>query len=123
MFKKSILAAALLAASTTFAFAADGDVGGTYKVAGTNLDGTKYSGTAKITITSGTTCNIEWKTGDTSSTGICMRNDDAFSAAYVMKDGTVGLIIYKMNNDRSMEGIWTVSGQDGSGTEVLTMEK
>lgn len=124
MFKKSILAAALLAASTTFALAADGDVGGKYKVEGTNFDGSKYSGEANISITSGTTCNIEWKTGaDSASSGICMRNDDAFSAAYVMKDGSVGLIIYKMKDDHTMEGIWTLSGKEGSGTEKLTMEK
>ncbi|MBG1232873.1 hypothetical protein F8B91_11060 [Aestuariivirga litoralis] len=118
---KSVLAAAVLIAAPSFALAADGDVGGKYKVEGTNFDGSKYSGDAEITITSGTTCNIEWHTGaDANSTGICMRNDNAFSAAYVMKDGSVGLIIYKMNDDRSMDGIWTLSGKNGSGTEVLT---
>jgi hypothetical protein len=124
MIKKFAIAAVALAAMSVTAFAADGDVGGKYKVVGTNFDGSKYSGEAEITITSGTTCNIEWHTGsDSSSTGICMRNDDAFSAAYVMKDGAVGLIIYKMNKDHSMDGIWTLSGKDGSGTEVLTPEK
>ena len=122
MFLKTILVASALAASATLALA-DGDVGGKYKVEGTNFDGSKYSGEAEVTITSGTTCNIEWNTGGVTSSGICMRNDDAFSAAYVMKDGAVGLIIYKMKDDHSMEGIWTLSGKDGSGTEVLTMEK
>ena len=52
-----------------------------------------------------------------------MRNDNAFSAAYKMSDGAVGLIIYKMDDDGSMEGIWTLTGKDGTGTEVLTPEK
>ena len=49
-----------------------------------------------------------------------MRNDDSFAAAYKMKDGAVGLIIYKMDKDGTMDGIWTLSGKDGAGTEVLT---
>jgi hypothetical protein len=102
---------------------AGGDIGGTYKVAGTNFDGSKYSGDAKITITSETTCTIEWHTGpNSSSVGICMRNDDSFAAAYKMKDGSVGLIIYKMDKDGSMDGIWTLTGMNGAGTEVLTPE-
>jgi hypothetical protein len=114
------LAAAALFGGTPLALAAS-DVGGSYQVNGTNFDGSKYKGTAKITITSKTTCNIEWKTGGgSSSVGICMRNDDSFSAAYKMKDGAVGLIIYKMLDDGTMEGVWTLSGMDGAGTEVLT---
>ena len=56
-----------LAAVAVFAFTslaqAAGDIGGKYKVEGTNFDGSKYSGDAKITITSETTCTIEWQTG------------------------------------------------------------
>jgi len=118
-FKVTLVAAAVVA-FTTLAHAA-GDIGGKYKVEGTNFDGSKYSGDAKITITSETTCTIEWQTGqDSSSVGICMRNDDSFAAAYKMKDGAVGLIIYKMDKDGTMEGIWTLTGKDGAGTEVLT---
>jgi major membrane immunogen (membrane-anchored lipoprotein) len=103
---------------------AGGDIGGKYKVQGTNFDGTKYSGEATITITSETTCAIEWQTGaDSSSEGICMRNDDSFAAAYKMKDGSVGLIIYKMAKNGTMDGVWTLTGKDGAGTEVLTPEK
>ena len=118
-FKTAFIVAALMGAAPLAQAA--GDVGGTYKVDGTNFDGSKYRGTATITITSKTTCNIEWQTGGgSSSVGICMRNEDAFSAAYKMSDGAVGLIIYQMNDDGSMEGLWTLSGKDGVGTEVLT---
>ena len=80
---KKILGALLL----TMAFAAPAsavDFGGKYKVEGTNINGTKYGGEATITVTSETTCEIKWVTGDTTSEGICMRNDDSFAAGYMM---------------------------------------
>jgi hypothetical protein len=99
--------------------AAAQEIGGLYDVQGTNFNGSPYSGQAKITITSNTTCEIEWITGGTSSKGFCMRNSDAFSAAYIMgKD--IGLIIYKAKPDGSLEGVWTIRGQNGAGTETLT---
>ena len=42
------------------------DIGGTYTVSGTNHDGSTYEGTAEITLTSDTTCEIVWETGTTS---------------------------------------------------------
>ena len=119
-FTAAILLGLTIGATSAFSAVA---VGGKYKVAGTNFDGSNYSGDAEITITSETTCAIEWHTGQNSaSIGICMRNDDSFAAAYKMKDGSVGLIIYKMDDDGTMDGIWTLSGQNGAGTEVLTPE-
>ncbi len=112
-----ILAAALALATTCLASAQD--VGGLYDVAGTNIDGSAYTGTAEITLLSETTCAISWTTGETTSDGICMRNGIAFSAAHVQGD-TLGLLIYEIHDDGSMEGIWTVSGVDGVGTETLT---
>lgn len=95
------------------------DVGGSYSVEGTNINGSPYTGTAEITLLSETTCSIEWTTGPTTSTGICMRNGNAFSAGYVLGEA-IGLLIYEIMQDGSMQGIWTVAGQDGTGTEILT---
>ena len=115
--KRLALAAFLLAAGTVSAFAQN--IGGDYTVFGTNFDGSHYKGTATITIKTNTTCEIEWKTGDSTSSGICMRNDDSFAAAYQLgKD--VGLIIYKMHDNGVLDGLWTIAGEDGNGTEVLT---
>ena len=100
-------------------FAAAQDVGGSYAVEGTNINGSPYTGTAENTLLSETTCAIEWTTGSTTSSGICMRNGNAFSAGYVLGDA-VGLLVYEIMEDGSMEGIWTVAGQDGTGTETLT---
>jgi len=93
-------------------------IGGRYRVQGTNFDGSPYGGEAEITLTSGTTCQIVWITESTSSSGICMRNDNSFAAGYVMED-KVGLVIYKLMPDGSLNGLWTISGQEGNGTEVL----
>ena len=118
--KKLIFAAAfgLLAAQS----AAAQSIGGKYNVEGTNLDGSQYKGTAEITLTSDTTCVIEWVTGNTTSQGICSRNDNAFAAAYVLGDA-FGLVVYKVLDDGSLDGLWTVAGQDGNGTEKLKPAK
>jgi len=107
--------ALVLAAAPGFAQ----DIGGDYNVEGTNINGSLYKGTAKIVLTSETTCEIYWTTGSTTSQGICMRNGPAFSAGYVMGDA-IGLVIYQVMDDGSMQGLWTVAGQPGSGTETLT---
>jgi hypothetical protein len=94
-------------------------IGGSYTVEGTNLDGSPYNGTAEITLISSTTCVIEWKTGSTTSQGICSRNDSAFAAAYVMGD-VFGLVVYKVLEDGSLDGLWTIAGKEGNGAEKLT---
>lgn len=104
------------------AAAAAQDIGGLYNVNGTNFDGSPYKGKAMIRITSNTTCEITWKTGSTSSSGFCMRNDDAFAAGYVM-GSDIGLIIYKAAPDGTLRGLWTIAGRNGAGTEILTPAK
>jgi hypothetical protein len=98
--------------------AAAQEIGGKYTVQGSNLNGSTYSGEAVITLTSETTCQIVWKTGATEANGICMRNDNSFAAGYVLEDA-VGLVIYKVLPDGTLNGLWTVAGEGGSGTEVL----
>lgn len=114
---------ALMLVAALPAMAAAQDIGGLYSVKGTNLDGSPYGGKAEIKITSNTTCEIHWITGPTTSSGLCMRNDDAFAAGYVMDDKSIGLIIYKASPDGTLKGVWTIAGQNGAGTEVLTPVK
>nr|WP_245429017.1 hypothetical protein [Mesorhizobium sp. WSM3860] len=47
-----------------------------------------------------------------------MRNDNAFSAGYVM-GREIGLVVYKVEKDGSLHGLWTIA-QNGNGTETLT---
>ena len=92
---------------------------GTYTVEGTNLNGIPYVGTYEVTLKSDTTCQITWKTGATESWGHCMKVGDYVSAGYIMGDA-IGIIMYLVNEDGTLDGYWTISGQDGSGTEKLT---
>jgi hypothetical protein len=114
---KTLMASALFGLAMLVPASAQ-SIGGTYRAEGTNFDGSTYSGTAEIVLTSATTCVIRWVTGGSTSQGICMRNDDAFAAGYVLGDVT-GLVVYKVNPDGSMQGLWTIAGQDGNGTENL----
>lgn len=113
---RTLAAGALLAATCFGASAAD--IGGRYNVSGTNFDGSRYKGTARIVVTTKNTCRITWDTGSTAE-GICMRNGDSFSAAYVMGKA-IGLVIYELKRDGTLEGLWTIADQEGVGTETLT---
>jgi hypothetical protein len=113
---RALIIAALLVACWGASASAQ-TVGGQYRVAGTNPDGSAYSGTALITPSSDSTCRIEWQTGSTSR-GICMLANKAFAAAYQLgKD--VGLVVYELQPDGSLKGVWTVADRPGAGTETL----
>ncbi len=114
--KTFVLAAGLIVAGTG-AFAQN--IGGHYLAKGTNLDGSIYEGEAEITLTSEFTCEIVWQTGGSTSTGICMRDGNAFTAGYEL-GGKVGLVIYMIQPDGTLDGRWTVAGVNAVGTEVLT---
>ena len=93
-------------------------VGGEYAVKGTNRDGSPYHGTAVITRSSDLTCRIRWQVG-TASEGFCMLAGHSFAAAYKLQ-GSVGLIVYEVQDDGSLRGVWTIADQSGAGTELLT---
>lgn len=99
--------------------AAQSTAEGIYTVAGTNFDGSAYAGTAEIRMLSKTTCGIIWTTGGQTSKGICMRSGNAFAASYALGDA-MGLVVYEVQPDGTMQGVWTIAGQNGSGREVLT---
>ena len=48
-----------------------------------------------------------------------MRDGNAFVAGYELQ-GRVGLVIYLIQPDGTLEGTWTVAGLNATGTEVLT---
>jgi hypothetical protein len=114
---KEIVLTAVLAVAGVAALAQD--LTGHYRVNGTNLDGSPYQGAARITATSEYTCEIVWQTGGSTSSGICMRDGNAFAAGYEM-GGKVGLVIYLIQPDGVLDGTWTVAGVNAVGTEVLT---
>ncbi len=50
-----------------------------------------------------------------------MRNGIALSAAYAM-NRSIGLVIYEIRSDGTLDGLWTVADEDGVGTELLIPE-
>ena len=96
------LAAAIATAISNHAAAQGANVGGRYQVQGKNFNGSTYSGTAEITVTSNNTCRIVWVTGGTTSRGICMRNETSFVAGYQLGN-SIGLVIYDIKPDGSLD--------------------
>jgi hypothetical protein len=97
-------------------------IGGRYKDAGTELDGAKYSGTADITISSDTECRIVWHTGGEDLNCICVRGPATFAAAYTVGRNVV-LFRYKIEDDGTLDGVFTVANQKGVGVDTLTPEQ
>ena len=90
-----------------------------YEVAGTNPDGSRYSGTLAIEVISNTTYTVRWDIAGGVYRGFGMRMNDALSATYTL-GGQPGLIMYRVHPDGALEGIWAVRGQSGNGTERAT---
>jgi hypothetical protein len=88
-----------------------------YEASGTNPDGSKYTGTANVTIISDTTYTIVWKIAGATYEGFGMRLNDSLAATYTI-DGDPGLIIYKVDGD-GLTGAWAIRGHNGVGTEHL----
>jgi hypothetical protein len=95
---------------------------GRYQVQGKNFDGTAYTGTAEIVSASKTPCHIVWHTAGDITKGICMRNGSTFAASY-HSGKSIGLVIYDIKPDGSMDGRWTLEDTDGVGSESLTPQK
>jgi hypothetical protein len=88
-----------------------------YEASGSNPDGSKYTGTANVTVISDTTYTIVWNIGGSTYKGFGMRLNDSLAATYTI-DGEPGLVIYKVDGD-GLTGAWAVRGHDGVGTEHL----
>jgi hypothetical protein len=117
---RAVLGAVLLTAGFAAAASAQ-NVGGKYDVSGTNFDGSAYQGTATITRSSDSTCRMHWETGSTSD-GICMLANKSLAAAYQL--GSVfGLVLYELQPDGTLKGVWTIADKSGAGTETLTPSK
>lgn len=112
--RRALMAAAALTVGLAGQASAQG-VGGTYTVKGTNPNGSSYGGTAVIT-PRGDGCRISWDVGSQWK-GLCMLNGDAFAASY-SSGGSTGLLIYKVQADGTLRGVWVLN-DGGTGTETL----
>src|SRR5579871_410391 len=118
MIRKFICIAVLLAAGAV-AHAEPLKLAPKYNDVGTNPDGSKYIGTANVTIISDTTFSIEWHINGATYKGFGMRMNDALSATYMI-DGEPGLVIYKVDDKGVLRGVWAIRGENGNGSEILT---
>src|SRR6195952_1407832 len=99
------ICAVLLLGTAMPAFGETLKLASTYDEVGTNPNGSKYTGTATVEIISDTTFSIRWKIGSTAYSGFGMRMNDTLAATYLV-DGQPGLIVYKVGEDGTLEGLW-----------------
>ena len=88
-----------------------------YAATGSNPDGSKYTGTADVSVISDTTFTIVWKIEGERYEGFGMRLNDSLAATYTI-NGEPGLVIYKVDGN-GLTGAWAIRGHDGIGTEHL----
>ncbi len=89
---------------------------GTYKVNGTNPDGsTKYQGSVTVTKT-GDTYKVEWTIGTEDIVGTAIGNDDVLSVGYA--SGTQPGVALFTSKDGNWGGIWSYLGQTSMGQEA-----
>jgi hypothetical protein len=93
-------------------------IGGNYTVAGTNATGPSYTGSAEIAFTADE-CTVNWTIGDGQATGICLVADGVLATSYLSGDALT-LVLYQVQPDGVLNGVWSVAGMAGTGTEVLT---
>ena len=119
MIRKLICTAILFATVAAGANAEPLKLAPKYNDVGTNPDGSKYSGTANVSIISDTTFTIEWRIGGDTYKGFGMRFNDSLAATYMI-NGEPGLVIYKVDDKGVLRGVWAVRGENGSGSDTLT---
>jgi hypothetical protein len=118
LFSLAFFAALLLPAAGTAVAADSMTLASHYDVAGTNPNGSAYSGTATVKVISDTTFTIKWDIAGSVYEGFGMRLNDTLSATYTI-DGEPGLVMYKVDGN-GIKGLWAIRGHNGSGTEQLT---
>ena len=103
----------------TLAVSAFADVAGTYTGSGTNPDGSKYDTEVVITKT-GQTYNVQWfLNGNLGYDGVGIMKNGLFCVGYANPEG-YGVVVYEIQDDGSLQGIWTGGGGQSLGSENLT---
>lgn len=95
-----------------------GDLSGTYTVNGTGADGKTYQGEVVVTKRD-EVYQMSWKIGEESYDGVAVQSGNTLAAAYTTgTDGKgCGTVVYKINDDNSLDGKWGEWGVNSSGTE------
>jgi hypothetical protein len=96
-----------------------GPLAGPYQVSGTNFDGSAYEGTVEIT-GDGPGYRVAWEVGSTTSSGEGTLDGDRFVVDFSGAATGAGTAAYRLEDDGSLVGTWTLEGSVGEGTETLT---
>jgi len=114
--RKVLLVTVLAGATAGAAFA---DVVGEYSGAGTNPGG-EGSYTCDVTITkSGPAYGVQWFfEGQLGYEGVGLMKNGLFCVGYASSGG-YGVVVYEVQTDGSLLGIWATPGFDGLGSETL----
>lgn len=90
---------------------------GTYALAGSNPDGSPYSGTVELAHGPNATWRITWRIAEQELEGIALEQGGVLAGAYLL-GGEPGVVAWRVLPDGTLRGTWTVDG--GVGTETLT---
>ena len=112
---RRLLLAAAFCLLTLPAFAQIRD--GYYDVAGTNPDGSTYTGTLELQAMPSGTWIALWRVGNLQMPGLGIINAGVLSIAYFI-EGRPGIASYEVRPDGKLMGAWSVGA--GMGTELLT---
>ena len=93
------------------------NLGGRYRVVGTNPDGSEYRGTLEV-IARGNVYQFRWDAGNQYE-GVGVRNGKIVAVAFTSGgDGSgCGVVDYNILSDGTLDGIWGYWGTNASGTE------
>jgi len=91
---------------------------GTYAVQGRDSAGTAYEGAAQLVATGPTTWRVTWRVGGETANGVGIAVGDALIVGYVSGRET-GVVIYGMEPNGNLTGVWTQGPDGGVGAETL----
>lgn len=99
------------------------DLTGSYEVNGTGADGKDYQGELAVTKRD-EVFQISWKLGTENYDGVAVKSGNTLAVAYTTgTDGKgCGSVIYKINDDNSLDGTWGEWGVNSTGTEKAVPE-
>jgi hypothetical protein len=92
-------------------------IAGSYSASGEDISGAKYTARVEIT-TEGDSYRVNWKYTDGSEfIGIGLREGKTLSVSWAGQAGPgkimVGVMVYTINKNGTMEGKWTILGAKG----------
>lgn len=91
---------------------------GNYLVQGRAPDGQTYEGEAQIQSSGPNTWRVAWRVAGATAQGVGLTVGDALVVGYVI-DGQVGTVIYGMEPNGHLTGVWTQGPNGGVGGETL----